>query len=179
MKLLGGRGAQFSVHLICTPFPTATLKLHCMMFPVVQKESSAYLETINHTFKFINHKIPSDILHETWPSMANFSSLVLYLNNTVMLEGRLRIPARSLFWTCLKAKCSKAKISLRDRRKNSFTEGERQNSEASFNWSDRVCELKWIQGEKTQERCLWLHSRGPKIVPRASFRSEEQRKASY
>lgn len=149
-----------------------------MLLPVVRKKKvPTYLKTIKHTSKFINHKLPSGILPEKWPSIVNFSSLVLYLN-TVMLVGRLRIPAKSLFWTCLKEKRSKAKISLRDRRKNSFTEGERQNSEASFKWNDTINELKWIQREKMQERCLWLRSQGARIVPRASFRFEEQRKAS-
>lgn len=91
------QGAQFSLHLIRTPFLTSTLKLHCMPFPVIRKKVPTYLETINHTSKFINHKLPSGILQEKWPSMVNFSSLVLYLNNTVMLVGRLRIPAKSLF----------------------------------------------------------------------------------
>lgn len=70
--------------------------------------------------------------------MDNFSFLVLYLNNTVVLVGRLRIPAKSLFWTRLKEKRSKAKISLRDRRVYSLTEGERHNSEASFKQSDKI-----------------------------------------
>lgn len=137
------KGSSVLCSPICTPFPISTLKLHCMMFPVVQKK-------VQHTWKpliiLLNLLIIKFhvILHEKWSSMANFSSLVLYLNNTVMLEGRLRIPAKSLFWICLKEKCSKAKISQRDRRKNSFTEGERQNSEASFKWSDKVSELKWV-----------------------------------
>lgn len=87
------KGSSVLCPPICTAFPPTTL----IMFPVVQKKSSTYLETINHTSEFINHKIPSVILHEKWPSMANFSSLVLSLNNTVMLEGRLKIPAKNLF----------------------------------------------------------------------------------